>query len=99
MVRFMIKTMKKQTKNNEGSSDSPGPSKLLVKVIFNPEAQDLSSWIQSAIVEFMGVYLENTHFDDGKICISALFDKVKDGEDYFKMFQNTHLGVEKEIII
>lgn len=75
--------------------------KLMVTVTYSPP-ENFSDYICAAIIEFMGVFIEvkkKKVKSAEKLAVVALFDKSADGEEFYKVFLNTNLTVEKEEII
>lgn len=80
-------------KKNE-KQDKPLP--LLVTVQFNPKKQPIFDWIISCSHEHYGVHLEDSKNTPTNREMSILFDKSKDGEDFYKIVFNSNLKVTKE---
>lgn len=84
------------TKPNSPNSEKVPKKSLIVTISCEPEKDEqLKNFIVSAIVEYMGIWLEHKQTDKKNSHV-ALFDKIGNGEEFYKMFENTHLEVSKE---
>ena len=77
-------------------TDKPKPQKpgLLVTISLTNK-QDFENYILAATIEFQGIHLENRIISKTLKEMTMLFEKLADGEAFFKIFENTKLKVEK----
>lgn len=75
-------------------SEKPQKKSLLVTITLTNK-QDYSNYVLSATVEHYGIHLENRIISKTLKEMTMLFEKLADGEAFFKIFENTKLKVEK----
>lgn len=73
------------------------PMPILIQVTFNPKKQQIDSWLESCVIEHYGVLLEYSKNTATIRTADILFDKNKDGEDFYQVVINTNLKVTKEV--
>lgn len=78
-------------------TDQPRPQKksLLITINYNFKKNDISNYLISCCVEHYGLHLEDKNISPQIKESTFLFENVKFGEDFFKVFENTKLKIEK----
>lgn len=80
------------TKKTE--SEKPQKKSLLVTVTLNSK-QPYEFFIISAAQEYFGIHLQNRNVNPNILEMEVLFEKLVDGETFYKMLENTKLKIEK----
>lgn len=80
--------------------DKPKPNNnpLTIILSYNPKkSPDISRWILSCTTEHYGIHLEDRKNTPTNKEMVFLFEKNKDGQDFFNVISNTNLQVRKEV--
>ena len=69
---------------------------LLITLNINPSKWPHLDFLYGAFIEYFGLHLENKVKNENLIVMTALFEKVKDGNDFYEMISQTEIKVSKE---